>query len=324
MAERGSTVNRIRNAGMTKRDIANGKLPASWLSASERAIRANPGARALSAKVAERMIANPEAVASKLASVRMGAIDAARVKNYKTAALVAAGAALVAGVAALKSKPAKADDGKAAPARAPGSHYAALDVIKARGLAKHPAFNSFATDLANSNSAEANRLSERIGAATERTQTHLMNYAHLRAKADEGKGASAKPAAPPATAPAPADKASGVPASVNAALGLFSLIGAGVAAGMRSPKLAAFNIGAAAMNIHLAGSKAMAPRGGAYLNDAAKAAAERTPGTPSGTAPPAPAAPSGPAPRSTYVTVDGKTVEGTEAEIRTWQNRRAQ
>lgn len=328
MAERGSTVNRIRNAGMTKRDIANGKLPASWLSASERALRANPGARALSAKVAERMIANPEAVASKLAAVRMGAIDAARVKNYKTAALVAAGTALVAGVAALTSKSAKADDGKGAKPAAPPAKAPAINPETGRPTSRREELATSAViggaGVALMRSAMFG--SPRFGAAkfvggTLLTMTGAGGLLVSNAKADDGKGA--KPAAPPAKAAPGVDPTAPKPIDKGAVLATGVGGGAGALAATAFDASRRLSMSNGRFGLLLTAATAGGAVVGAFLNSAAKAAAERTPGTPSGNAPSAPAAQTGPASRSTYVTVDGKTVEGTEAEIRNWQNRRA-
>jgi hypothetical protein len=73
----------------------------------------------------------------------------------------------------------------------PGEHYAAMDQIMQRGLGKHQAFNSLVTDMANSNSAEANRLSEKVQSSVGRAQTHMMNYAKLRVRAEDSRSTAA-------------------------------------------------------------------------------------------------------------------------------------
>jgi hypothetical protein len=236
----------------------------------------------------------------------------------------------------------------------PGEHHAALDQITRRGLSKHQAFNSFLTDLANSNSAEANRLSEKVQSHVEKSQDHLMNYARLRVRSGSGQ---AQAATVPKAEAAPAKPGADDMALANGA-SILSLVGKGTAisAGMvalaklgggkfgAAAKLGALAFGSNALADHVSAegdkhraaakaagwtpSSAAGP-GNAHLNSAAaakaaaadKAAAQPPPSAPATGARPA-AQPQGPAGRSSYTTKDGRTVEATEGQSKAWQARR--
>lgn len=144
---------------------------------------------------------------------------------------------------------------------------------------------------------------------------YQQNLRRAAAKGDPAAAAVAdantKPAstsAPPSREPSPdSTKAkifSGI-TGMSAAATVASLV-------MRIPKLAAFNAMSTVMNGQIAG---------AYLNSSAKAKAQSAPER--GTTPArAGASPPQPAQQSSYVTVRGQTVQGTDAEIKAWQTRR--
>jgi len=70
------------------------------------------------------------------------------------------------------------------------------------------------------------------------------------------------------------------------------------------------------------GAKASAPSDGAFIDRAAQIAAQNAVAQKGPSAPIGATAPSGPAQRSSYTTVDGRTVEATEAQARAWGARR--
>ncbi len=70
------------------------------------------------------------------------------------------------------------------------------------------------------------------------------------------------------------------------------------------------------------GAKAAAPSDGAFIDRAAQIAAQNAVAQKGPSAPIGASAPSGPAQRSSYTTVDGRTVEATEAQARAWGARR--
>lgn len=116
---------RVRNAAQTKRDVAKGSLPGSWLTDKERALRSNPRAAILSERVANKMLADPNAAASKLEAVQRGAARAAKINAVKTggkvALAVSLGAAALTALAAMTSKAKAAEP--ANPAKPSGDTY---------------------------------------------------------------------------------------------------------------------------------------------------------------------------------------------------------
>jgi hypothetical protein len=72
----------------------------------------------------------------------------------------------------------------------------------------------------------------------------------------------------------------------------------------------------------ISGATASAPADGAFMNRAAQIAAQTAAAPRAPSAPIGASSPTGPAQRTSYTTVDGRTVEATEAQAKAWAGRR--
>lgn len=230
----------------------------------------------------------------------------------RNAIRAAGGLMFVAGAGiGLPTPKAKADDGKD---RSNGAAKAAPHMPTV--MAGHPnqdaaAFYNSATLMSEVSSPEAARLADR---------TQSMFGPAINAL---GRSMVTR-ASPTKATPAPSGhQASSQDLSVlaNGALGigLGTLLGAPGKAKLIGLGLMAIGGKAATM---VGDAKAREEGSGAYLNSSAKAKAQAAPETPSG-APRASGQQQQPAQQSSYVTVRGQTVQGTDAEIKAWQGRRS-